>query len=437
MTDYAGVLKELVDGSWVEPGTGKQYELSLKDVVINSSLDGAEAELIAMQHQGQSLMVVSDPMTHDALGQRVFLALKTAGMNVREHVWQEPQCSEEGVQELRSATRDAEALIAVGSGTVNDTVKYTSFLDGKTYSVFATSPMNAYTTATASVSFGGFKKSITCHGANGVYFDLSVLRNCPPRLVSAAFADVICRTTAQVDWLMSHIFFETPYTDTPYKLLALYENDMIKNANSMLEGDIDALGALTRIAAIMGLGTSFSETTHSGSMAEHMISHYIDMFAADLHPGTSHGEQVGVATITMSKLQNQILNQASPPVVSASRVPEHDLRERFPAEVAQNLIEQTRAKSLDAAAATRLNKRLESDWDNIRSQLKTVMLPFDELQTAMHQAGCQTTASDINLDKDFYREAVSNARYIRDRYSILDLVDESVGLQDFVSTMPI
>lgn len=437
MTDYAGVLTDLVDGSWVEPDTGKQYTIGLKDVVIKSSLDGAEAELVAKQHQGQSLIVVSDPMTHDALGQRVFLALKSAGMDVREHVWQKPQCSEVGVSEIQEATHGAQALIAVGSGTVNDTVKYASFLDGKPYSVFATSPMNAYTTATASVSFGGFKKSITCHGASGVFFDLSVLKNCPPRLVSAAFADVICRTTAQADWLMSNIFFDTPYVDTPYKLLALYEDDMIHNADKMLAGDIDALGALTRISAIMGLGTAFSATTHSGSMAEHMISHYIDMFAGPLHPRTSHGEQVGVATITMSQLQNQILSRDAPPVVHASRVPEERLRKRFPPEVAQNLIEQTHLKALDVNAATRLNKRLEKDWNQIRTRLQEVTLPFDELRAAMSQAGCQMTASDIDLDKDFYREAVSNARYIRDRYSMLDLVDESEGLEEFTSKMAI
>ena len=95
-------------------------------------------------------------------------------------------------------------LIAVGSGTISDSVKYGTFLTKREYSVFATSPMNAYTTPTASVSFEGFKKSITCHSAKGVFFDLGVVSKCPKRLIAAAFADVVCRTTSQVDWLISH-----------------------------------------------------------------------------------------------------------------------------------------------------------------------------------------------------------------------------------------
>ena len=104
--------------------------------------------------------------------------------------------------------------IAIGSGTITDSAKYATFLGKREYSVFPTSPMNANTTPTASVFVGGFKKSITCHSANGVFFDLSVVSKCPRRLIAAAFADVVCRTTSQVDWLMSQIFFGTDYQET-------------------------------------------------------------------------------------------------------------------------------------------------------------------------------------------------------------------------------
>lgn len=437
MKDYGGVLNELVAGTWQDPDTGTQYGIPINQIVIQASLDGAEAELVAAQHAGQSLTIVSDPYTHGALGARVFQALKSAGMDVREFVWETPQCSEQGVEQVRAATQGSDALIAVGSGTVNDSVKYASYLDKRQYSVFATSPMNAFTTSTASVSFGGFKKSITCHGANGVFFDLSVLAKCPPRLVSAAFADVICRTTAQVDWYLSHLLFDTPYTDVPYKLLAYDESGMVENASHMLSGDIDALGMLTRISAIMGLGTSFTQTTHVGSMAEHMISHYIDMFAGDRHPRTSHGEQVGVGTVTMSRLQEKVLQSETPPVFHATVIPEDELRRRFPREVADNMIEQTTLKAMDAGAADAMNRRLATDWPAIRSQLLGVMLPHQELLDAMNAAGCQITASDLGLDTDFYRDAIRYARYIRDRYSMLDVEDDSVGLDGFIAAMPV
>jgi len=441
MSDHSGVLDALVRGEWIEPGTGERRGIPIGSIAIRDTLDGAEAELLADLHAGQSLAVVSDPYTHEALGRRVFDALEAAGLPVTEFVWERPQCSDKGVETVRAATRGRDALIAVGSGTVNDTVKYASFLDGRPYSVFPTSPMNAFTTSTASVSFGGFKKSITCHGAKGVFFDLSVLATCPPRLVSAAYADVICRTTSQVDWLLSHLLFGTAYSDTPYALLAIDEPAMIAEAAALLAGDLDALGTLTRISAIMGLGTSFTESTHSGSMHEHMISHYIDMFAGERHPRTSHGEQVGVATVTMSRLQNDVLTRESPPVLGATAIPEAWMRERFEPGVAANLIEQSRAKALDARQADALNERLAVEWPVLRERLMKVMLPFDTLHGSMGEAGSQRTADELGLDPEFYREAVANARWIRDRFGMLDVAGDTAGdgvrLAPFVASMPV
>jgi len=437
MNDYTGILRDLVKGEWVEPDTGNTYDVGVKDIVIRQSLDGAEAELVANLHKGKSITVVSDPFTHDALGHRIYKALAADGQSVTEYVWEDPKCSADGVNHIRAATRHCDVRIAVGSGTVNDTVKYASFLDGRQYSVFATSPMNAYTTGTASVSFDGFKKSITCASAQGVFFDLSILADCPKRLISAAFADVICRTTAQVDWLMSHILFDTAYSETPYTLLAYDEQGMIDNAGRMLSGDLSALGMLTRISAIMGLSTSFTQTTHSGSMAEHMISHCIDMFAGDRHPGTSHGEQVGVASMTMSLMHNKVLGNAAPPIMHPTRLDKSEMLDRFGPDFVDTMMQETSKKALDQQKADALNERFDREWDAIRGQLQAVMLPYDVMNTAMSDAGCQRTATELKLDLDFYREAVTSARYIRDRFSMLDVLGDSSGLQSFVDDMPV
>ena len=55
----------------------------------------------------------------------------------------------------------------------------------------------------------------------------------------------------------------------------------------------------------------------------------------------------------------------------------------------------------------------------------------------MAGAGCKRTATELKLDTDFYREAVSGARFIRDRFCMLDIVDDSTGLQDFLDNMPL
>ena len=43
----------------------------------------------------------------------------------------------------------------------------------------------------------------------------------------------------------------------------------------------------------------------------------------------------------------------------------------------------------------------------------------------MKRAGGPTTPADIGLEPAFYAGAVRNARFLRDRYTFLDLADDS------------
>jgi glycerol-1-phosphate dehydrogenase [NAD(P)+] len=434
VSHHEGVIAELLAGTWRDPETGQTHGIPIDSIVIADSLAGEEAALVEGCHPGQRVIVVHDPFTRRALGERVVAAL-----GADEFVWQTPSCTPEGVAAVQAASAGYDAIVAVGSGTVSDTVKYATFLDGRTYSVFPTSPMNAYTTPTASVSFDGFKKSLTAHSATGVFFDLGVLANCPPRLVAAAFADVICRTTAQVDWLQSHLLFGTPYTDVAYTLLAYDEDRMIADAPLLPKGDPEALATLTRVSSIMGLTTSFTGTTHVGSMAEHMISHSIDMFAKDHHaaghPGTSHGEQVGVATLVMSRLQNMILNSPTPPHLHPTVIPRERLLAAYGEETARTMIEATEAKGIHEVGAARLNAYFLTEWDDFRAKFRRALRPTAEIDSAMAAAGCRRTGADLGLSPDFFRQCVRDARFIRDRYTMLDLADDAGLLEPFLETV--
>jgi glycerol-1-phosphate dehydrogenase [NAD(P)+] len=431
--DYGGVINDLVAGQWEHPVTGKKVTIDIRSIIIKETIEGMEGSLVAPLHENQKLAVVSDEFTHDVLGRRVNSALRAEGSATEEIIWKNPKSTIEKVEELRHLTRNCDGLIAVGSGTINDSVKYAAFLDKKSYSVFPTSPQNAYTTPTASISFGGFKKSLSCHPAQGVFFDLAVVSKCPIRLTRSAFADVICRTTAQVDWLMSHLLFDTAYRNAPYILLEYDENTLFENTLKLKQGDIESFGMLIRICALMGLGTNFANTTHSGSMAEHMISHYIDMFAGDAHPGTLHGEQVGAGTLTMSRLQNRILSKDTPPLLNPTQIDEAGMLARYGEKVGRDCIEQLKQKSLDAKKADAVNQQLAREWDQIAGRLRQVLLPFDQMWRTMDEIGAPKSGSELGLPSEFYREAVLHAREIRDRFTMLDVAGDAGMLEAFAA----
>ncbi|MGH1481951.1 MAG: iron-containing alcohol dehydrogenase [Geminicoccales bacterium] len=430
--DHGGVLGDLVAGLWHHPVLGGAVSIPFEAIVIRETLNGAEPDLLAAIGFGDKrLAVVSDRFTHDVLAGRVVKHLKAAGFNVDDIVWKTPHCSDVGVEELRLLTEKADALVAVGSGTINDSVKYRAFLDGKPFATFPTSPMTAHFAGSASVSFDGLKKSIVTDHAVGVFVDLDVLCACPKRLIWSAYADVICRTTAQVDWLLSHRLLDTHYDDTVYHLLAPDEAILLADADRVAAGDIEAIAMVTRMNGLMGLGTSFGRSTHHGSMAEHMLSHYIDMFAGSDHPGTHHGEQVGVATLAVNRLHHRILDGDAPPILKPTVVDREAIEKRFGPAIAAPCLEQFEAKNFDRKEVDRLNRKLSDHWADWTGELRPLMLRADDIEQSLRRVSAPISAEDLGVSVPFWQDAIRYARFTRDRFSILDLAGDAGELDDF------
>jgi glycerol-1-phosphate dehydrogenase [NAD(P)+] len=432
----AGLIDDVLAGRWRDPASGRAPALPGLSIVIEPSLDGREADLVAGLGLGPRLALVSDPCTHAALGARVARALRPIAA-VDEIVLAEPEADVATAEEVRARSRHADALIAVGSGTLNDICKYAAATTGRPYAVFATAPsMNGYVTGTASLASGGLKATLPARPPRAVFLDLEVLRRAPARLIRAGLGDAICRTTAQVDWLLSHLLLGTPYQEAPFLLQAEDEAAMLDTAAELPDGEPDAVLALTRMLVLSGLGMAIAHGSEPASQGEHLISHYIDTIAGPRHPGSLHGEQVGVATLTLSRLQNRLLRGEAPPLLQPTVIDEAAILARFGPEVGARCLAALQAKTLNVGHADALNQRLARQWPDISARLQAAMLPPERIAAALAASGAPMTALDLGLEPAFYREAVVHAREIRDRFTTLDLAANSGLLATFAAGEP-
>jgi glycerol-1-phosphate dehydrogenase [NAD(P)+] len=426
-------IDDLLSGRWVDPSSDGPVRLPTRRIVIEPSLDGGEADLIAPLALGARLAVISDPNTWEALGRRVARALARSAA-IDDVVLASPHADLRTVQELAQRSRSADGLIAVGSGTINDVTKYLAFTTGRPYAVFASAPsMNGYVTATASLSMDGYKTTLGARAPLAALFDLEVLRTAPLRLIRAGLGDSICRTTAQTDWLLNHLLRGGDYSATPFALLADDEAALLDAAAALGERDRAAIARLTRVLVLAGLGMGIVGSSQPGSQGEHLVSHYLDMQAGDAAPARLHGQQVGVATLSISRLQHLVLDAARPPVARATRIDEAAVLRRFGPHLGRQCLAELMAKALDPAAAERLNAKLGEDWAEIAQQVRKVMLPTERLIEVMHAAGAPTTAAELGLAAAIYRDALRYAREIRNRYTILDLAADAGLLDVFVA----
>lgn len=431
---WSALIEEIVAGRWRSPHSGEIARVPYESVVLAPSLEGREAELVGALRLGSSFAVVSDAATRAAMGGRVAKALRSLGP-VDEVVLDHPHADMGEVERLKARLAGVEGVIAVGSGTINDLCKYVTGLDGRRYAVFGTAAsMNGYTSTTASLTLpSGLKVSLPSHGPSGVFLDLSVSVAAPKYLAAAGFGDCLVRSVAQIDWWMSHRLLGTAYTDLPYLLTTPDEIALNARADDLASGDVAAVGYLHRVLTLCGFGVSFTGVSNHGSMGEHQISHYIDCFAGARHPGTLHGQQVGVATLTLARLQQKMLVSETPPVVRATEIDEADMARRMGVEVAQGCVMQWRKKAFDAERADAFNAKLEKLWPELRRECLAFALPVTEMERLLRASGGPTTAAELGLSVDFYREAVMHCREMRDRFSFLDIAADAGILEAFAA----
>ncbi len=321
-------------------------------------------------------------------------------------------------------------LVAIGSGTINDLCKHAAAETGKPYVVFATAPsMNGYTSANAAITVNGHKKSLPSRPARGVFMDLEVLASAPVRMIAAGLGDSLCRTTAQADWLMSHLVRGTDYRRAPFMLLAADEPELLEHSDALVNGDREAMRHLARTLVLSGFGMSICGGSHPASQGEHLISHYLDTMLPRRRDEFLHGEQVAVATLTMATIQERMLANG-PPRLSATRATRDNQIEQWVSSAGAECRKEFEPNRLSQDAAARLNEHMTRNWSDFARRIEAISIPFHTLEKALRRAGAPTKPQGVGVSEHDYEAAVLGARYLRDRFSFLDLADDAGRLEE-------
>jgi glycerol-1-phosphate dehydrogenase [NAD(P)+] len=416
----------LLEGRYPDPETGELLSALSRAVVIEPSLDGAEAELCAALGLGRHLAVISDVDTHAALGRRVERALAARFAVQSLVLGRRPHPDMETIERVLGLVDPrTDAIVAVGSGTLNDLCKVIALRRGCPQVVFATAPsMNGYTSLSASILEGGLKRSIRTATPAGVFFDLGVIAAAPARLIRAGLGDSSCRPTAQADWLLSHLLLDRPYREAPFALLLGDEAELFARAGALGAvgaGDLEAVRHLVRTLVLSGFGMTLSDGSYPASQGEHLIGHYVEAMAPPGLPETFHGEETGVAAIAVAELQDRLLAREAPPVLRPTSVGREDLLRRYGPERGEACWRELSGKHFDRAQTDELNARLAARWGEIRARIGAVTIGAARHREVLAAAGAPISAAELGWPDALLGDALVHARELRNRYTFLDL----------------
>lgn len=423
----ADPIAQLLAGTYPDPDTAQLLHAEAKSVVIEDSLEGAEVELVAALVEGKHIALITDVITHAVMGTRVQHALSS-----RFHVQSivlpgSPRADAETVARISAALEPTiDAVVAVGSGTINDLSKMVAFQRGVPQMVFATAPsMNGYTSVAASITTEGMKRSFRTRTPVGVFFDLRVLAAAPLRLIRAGLGDSACRPTAQADWLLSHLLLDRPYREAPFAILDDDEAALFAQTRGLVSGDLAVMRHLVRTLVLSGFGMTLCNGSYPASQGEHLLSHYVEMMRPADAAVAFHGEQVGVCTVAMARIQDQLLALDKPPVLRPNRVTRDDVVAHFGPVMAESIWRELAEKHFDARQTDELNARLAGQWTSIRERVASVTIGERVHRDLLEAAGAPIEPAALGWSTTMFDHALRHAREIRNRYTFLDLLADS------------
>jgi len=105
--------------------------------------------------------------------------------------------------------KDANVLIAIGSGTIHDITRYCAYTHEMNFvSCPTAASVDGFCSSVAAMTWHGAKKTLTAVAPKFVLADLDVIKAAPLYLAKSGFGDMFGKYIALKDWKIGHILTE-------------------------------------------------------------------------------------------------------------------------------------------------------------------------------------------------------------------------------------
>ncbi len=383
----------------------------------------------------KTCLVVSDANTRQAAGEALLSALSGAGLGVTEHtLGPDPVDATDALgDDVATRADGVESIIAVGSGSICDLAKHAGDKRGLPVILYPTAAsMNGYTSGIVALKVRGLKRTIPCAPARAIFADPAISAKAPAPMVAAGIADFLSKCSSSTDWRAAHILRGAPYTDKPRRFFEGTQDRVLVAAPLVADGAEEAHAIVLKALMLSGFSMVVAGSSAPASGGEHLISHYIDMKSALYGtPHDLHGAQVGVATIGCLRLWERILaihhNELDIEGLVRSQPKEQEIQQWITDDwgpVADEVRAQWAEKRLNRARLMAELERLKKIRSILVEECEKDLLPAATVENAIRAAGGPTDAEGLNAPREEFALARKRARYIRNRFTVLDLAQE-------------
>jgi len=274
-----------------------------------------EAARYAADKRWRRVLVVADKNTYEAAGMTLVRELEGAGTTAPVTLVEPDPAGDVVADEaaivqvlLDIQRHGADALAAVGAGTLHDIARYAAYTAGKPFMSVPTAPsVDGFTSKGAPLLIRGKKITVPATGPVALFADTGVLLKAPKPLVSAGFGDMLGKATALFDWRIGRLAAGEPYDGQVADITQRALDRCVRLADDIGRGAEKSLLALMRSLIESGIAMLLFGQSHPASGAEHHLSHYWEMaFHRSGRRQLLHGSKVGVACGLIADLYHNL-----------------------------------------------------------------------------------------------------------------------------------
>ena len=382
------------------------------------------------------VVVISDPNTFAVAGETVSAAFRAASHPLLEpFIFRAPDLYAEHrfVVELETALRQHQAIpVAVGSGTLNDLTKLAAHRTNRPYMCVGTAAsMDGYTAFGASITYLGAKQTFLCPAPTAVLADLEIICAAPGDMNAWGYADLLSKITAGADWILADALGAEAIDARAWNIVQGRLREMVADAAGVRARNPQAIGKLVEGLMLGGFAMQAAKSSRPASGAEHQFSHLWDM-QHHTHNGhaPSHGFKVGIGTLAVTALYEQLLEQPfeqlNVAACCAAWPEEKAWAERActllgAGEMADAAAGELKAKHSNPDQLRTQLETLRATWPSLREKLRAQLLPLTKLKQMLRGAGAPTEPEQIGITRERLRQSYWQAFCIRRRFTVLDL----------------
>ncbi|HVE49029.1 MAG TPA: sn-glycerol-1-phosphate dehydrogenase [Casimicrobiaceae bacterium] len=388
---------------------------------------------------GARVQVVADDATYAAAGVRANEHLIASNLRCTDPMIlsESPRLKPkvETAEGIAARLRDTDSVaIAVGSGVINDLVKYASALVKRPYVCVATAAsMDGYAASGAALLDSGFKRTFQCDPAVAVLADLDVLARAPLCMASWGYGDMAGKFIAGADWTIADALGCDEIDRRSYAMVQDHLHAWLDSPQRLNERSPEAFGRLLTGLLVSGFAMQAHGNSRPASGSDHQIAHLWEMEGVSIAGvPVAHGACVGIGCVAMLALYEWLLEQpigATDIERAVATSTDHAALEReiacsfSDATIVESAHREMREKTSSGRRGDRM-RRLAQGWPQLRARLTESLPSATQMQQSLRAAGGAAHPADLGIGLPKLAADYRRARLIRRRYTVLDLVDE-------------